>query len=109
LYCWGFCAALSGHHRSEDRVLFPRLAEDPDLAPVIEKLVQDHSSIEHLIGSLQSALERGMPAEERLRHLDGIEAVMESHFRYEERQLLDVLDGMRDEGVTPAQLYGPLA
>ena len=23
LYCQGFCAALDGHHRSEDRTLFP--------------------------------------------------------------------------------------
>jgi hemerythrin-like domain-containing protein len=109
LYCWGFCAALSGHHRSEDSVLFPRLADDPALAPVIAKLVQDHSMIEHLIGGLQSALDRGMPVDEKLRHLDGIEAVMESHFRYEERELLDVLDRIRDETIAPAELYGPLA
>ncbi|SOE00809.1 hemerythrin domain-containing protein [Blastococcus haudaquaticus] len=109
LYCWGFCAALSGHHRSEDTVLFPRLAEDPELAPVIARLVQDHSMIEHLIGGLQRALDRGLPVEEKLRHLDGIEAVMESHFRYEERALLDVLDGIRDETVTPSELFGPLA
>lgn len=30
--------------------------------------------------------------EELLRHLDGIEAVMETHFRYEEKKLIDVLD-----------------
>jgi len=109
LHCWGFCAALSGHHRSEDTVLFPRLAEHPDLVPVIAQLVRDHSMIEHLIGGLQGALERGVPAEEKLRHLDGIEAVMESHFRFEERRLLVVLDGRHDETPTPAELFGPLA
>jgi hypothetical protein len=65
--------------------------------------------IEHLVGGLQRAVERDEPAEQRLRHLDGIEAVMESHFRYEERQLLDLLDEIRDDAPPPAELFGPLA
>lgn len=113
LYCWGFCAALSGHHRSEDHALFPRLVEGrPDLAPVVAQLVQDHHVIGHLLGGLQRAMERGTTSEEKLRHLDGVEAVMETHFRYEERRLLDVLDGiegLRDEGVGATDLFGPLA
>lgn len=93
-----------------DRALFPRLVDQrPDLAPVLVQLVQDHSMIEHLIGGLQRAVERKAPADEKLRHLDGIEAVMETHFRYEERRLLDVLNGISDEAVTTAELYGPLA
>jgi hypothetical protein len=44
-----------------------------------------------------------------MRHLDGIEAVMQTHFRYEERRLLDVLDSIPDESVTAAELFGPLA
>lgn len=116
LYCWGFCTALSGHHRSEDGVLFPLVVEShPDLAPVIAQLTQDHHMIEHLIGALQQAVERGVPTAEKLRHLDGIEAVMESHFRYEERRLLGVLDGLGvgnradEQQVSAAELFGPLA
>ena len=110
LYCWGFCAALDGHHRSEDGVLFPRLVElRPDLAPVISQLRQDHSMINHLIGELQRAAKNGAGTEEKLRHLDGIEAVMETHFRYEERKLLDVLDTVDDDTASPTELYGPLA
>jgi hemerythrin-like domain-containing protein len=110
LYCWGFCAALSGHHGAEDGELFPRLVRDrPELAPVVRQLVQDHHMIEHLIGTFRAAVEHGATAAEKARHLDGIEAVMETHFRYEERRLLDVLDGMDDDTVTPAELYGPLA
>ena len=41
------------------------------------------------------------------RHLDGIEAVMESHFRYEERALLSVLDGLSLEA-DPGQVLDPL-
>ncbi|MFE1775538.1 hemerythrin domain-containing protein [Streptomyces sp. NPDC059008] len=54
LFCHGFCAALSGHHRAEDGSLFPELVRArPDLAPVVAKLTQDHNMIEHRIGGLQ--------------------------------------------------------
>lgn len=110
LYCWGFCAALSGHHRSEDTALFPRLTErHPDLAPVVAQLVQDHHMIEHLLGGLTQAIASGAGTEETLRHLDGVEAVMTTHFRYEERRLLDVLDGVLDDAVEPREVLGPLA
>lgn len=114
LFCHGFCLALSGHHRAEDGALFPQVvAAHPELAPVVAKLTQDHSMIEHLIGGLDAALTRGAPAEETLRHLDGIEAVMETHFRYEERQLVAVLDaspslGAQDLGADRQRLFGPL-
>lgn len=69
-YCWGFCAALSGHHRSEDHALFSRLVEKrPDLAPVVAQLVQDHHMIEHLLGGLQRAVERGATSEEKPRRV----------------------------------------
>lgn len=110
LYCRGFCTALSGHHRGEDRALFPRvLAARPDLSPVLGQLVQDHNMIEHLVAELRRAVERGAGTEEKARHLDGIAAVMETHFRYEERRLLDVLDTLDLDGVGAAELFGPLA
>jgi hemerythrin-like domain-containing protein len=110
LYCWGFCAALSGHHRSEDTVLFPRVtAQHPDLAPVVAQLVQDHHMIEHLLGGLTGAIEADASTDEKLRHLDGVQAVMTTHFRYEERRLLDVLDGVLGDAVAPGDAFGPLA
>lgn len=93
LYCHGFCLALDGHHRSEDHVLFPAIeAAHPDLAPVLRKLEQDHSMIAHLLGGLQSAVDSHAAPDELHRHLEGVAAIMESHFRYEERQLLIVLE-----------------
>lgn len=110
LHCWGFCTALTSHHAGEDRALFPDLLQrHPDLAPVLHQLRQDHSMIEHLIGGLRRALDGAVPTGERLRHLDGIEAVMESHFRFEERRLLDLLDGIDDDGPGARELYGALA
>lgn len=93
LYCHGFCVALDGHHRSEDHVLFPAIeAAHPELAPVLRRLEQDHSMIAHLLGGLQAAVDSQAAPGELGRHLEGVAAIMESHFRYEERQLLMVLE-----------------
>ncbi len=110
LYCWGFCAALGGHHRGEDAALFPLVtAAHPELAAVISQLSQDHSMINHLIGAWQHDLEGGAGAPELLRHLEGIEAVMETHFRYEERRLLSVLDDLDLDGLSRNDLFGAIA
>jgi len=92
LYCIGFCAALDGHHGAEDRALFPALrVEHPELGGVIDKLMQDHSMLAHLLASLRTAAERGDDAASIGGHLDGIAAIMESHFRFEEREILEPL------------------
>jgi hemerythrin-like domain-containing protein len=109
LFCHGFCAALSGHHRAEDGSLFPELVRArPDLAPVVAKLTQDHNMIEHLIGGLQKAVADSTDPEVAHRHLDGIEAVMETHFKYEEKQLGAVLDGM-DTDFDRTEIFGPIS
>lgn len=108
LYCHGFCAALDGHHRSEDRKLFPAIeAAHPHLAPVLRTLEQDHSMMAHLLGGLAAAVERAATPAELDRHLEGIEAIMESHFRFEERQLLTVLETLELDGTTE-EVLGPL-
>ncbi|MFT3888410.1 MAG: hemerythrin domain-containing protein [Arachnia sp.] len=108
LYCHGFCAALDGHHRGEDRTLFPAIeAAHPELAPVMRALQQDHSMIAYLLEELRSATDRSAPADELERHLDGVGAIMESHFRYEERQLLTVLNGLALDAEV-GDVLGPL-
>ena len=108
LYCHGFCTALTSHHVGEDRHLFPAIAaEHPELADTLRYLVQDHSMISHLIQGLQSSIDQHDDPTELDRHLEGIAAIMESHFRYEERQLLKVLGELRlDEA--PGDVLGPL-
>ncbi|WP_031512323.1 hemerythrin domain-containing protein [Streptomyces sp. NRRL F-5123] len=108
LYCHGFCAALDGHHRGEDRTLFPAVADaHPELRPVLRALEQDHTVIAQLLGSLRAAADRSAPPAELARHLDGIAAIMESHFRYEERKLLTVLEAL-DLAAEPGEVLGPL-
>lgn len=95
LYCHGFCAALAGHHQGEDRELFPAIATaHPELRDTLRNLEQDHAMIAQLLTDLQAAAERVARPTELDQHLDGIAAIMENHFRYEERQLLHVLDSL---------------
>jgi hemerythrin-like domain-containing protein len=110
LYCGGFCMALSGHHTSEDATLFPLvLGIEPDLAETIRKLRQDHSMIAHLIRGLELAVRSGDEKVALLRHLDGIEAVMETHFGFEERQLAGLLDTADGHGLDKTAFFGPIA
>lgn len=112
LYCWGFCVALDGHHRSEDATLFPAIvAARPDLATVIATLSQDHSMIDHLIAGLKVALEAGVSPEEKRRHLLGLGAVMETHFRFEEKKLIAVLEASTslDLGNDLGRALGPIS
>ena len=108
LYCHGFCAALTGHHEGEDHHLFPAIAEQyPELRATLSYLRQDHSMIAHLLAGLQAAVERSAPPAELDRHLEGLAAIMESHFRYEERQLLTVLETLVLD-TDPDAVLGPL-
>lgn len=114
LFCHGFCHALSRHHAGEDDGLFPALVRRrPDLVGVVRRLEQDHSMIEHLLHGLRHALDTGADVATVDRHLEGVSAVMESHFRYEERELLGPLEELVDDGpalpLSPADAFGPLA
>jgi len=93
LYCHGFCQALEGHHRGEDTSVFAALLDlRPDLAGAVAELQRDHRMLDHLLGELARAVDAGADAATLDRHLDGIDAVMETHFRYEEKRLVDALD-----------------
>jgi iron-sulfur cluster repair protein YtfE (RIC family) len=95
LHCRGFCTALDQHHRGEDRALFPAIeAAHPELAPVLRALTEDHAMIDVLLTALAAAAEGGVPPEDLERHLDGVGAIMENHFAFEERQLLGVLEAL---------------
>ena len=108
LYCVGFCAALGSHHRSEDDGLFPVLvARHPELRTTISKLRQDHDMISYLLGRLEKAVRSSTASPEELTgHLEGIAAIMESHFRYEERQLHQILASL-DLDAPVEEMLGP--
>ncbi|MBS1699308.1 MAG: hemerythrin domain-containing protein [Actinobacteria bacterium] len=108
LHCRGICTALDGHHRGEDRALFPAVeAAHPALAPVLRRLTEDHGMIDVLLTALAAAVDAGGTPEEIDRHLDGVGAIMENHFAYEERQLLGVLETLALDA-DPGDVLGPL-
>ena len=108
IYCHGFCAALDGHHRGEDGALFPAIEKaHPQLAPVLRALERDHSMIGQLLGAFRTAVEQSASAAALDRHLEGVAAIMENHFRYEERQLLTILDGL-ELHISAGDALGPL-
>lgn len=100
--CLSFCSALSRHHTGEDSGAFPVLIRQfPELRPVIDNLRQDHELVADILRRL-TALVEGIgpdlsPSEiRRMRaELDGLTAILESHFVYEERRLVTVLNGLR--------------
>lgn len=63
--------------------------------------------IGHLVSGLQCAVNERAESVVLERHLEGISAIAESHFRYEERQLLTVLESMHLDA-DPTSVFGPL-
>ncbi|NEM07479.1 hemerythrin domain-containing protein [Geodermatophilus normandii] len=95
-HCLTFCAALTVHHTGEDAGAFPALAQRfPALAPVLDKMTEDHvwisgilARVEELAGELAASGTSPRLAGE----LDGLAAIVESHFSFEERRIAAALD-----------------
>lgn len=99
VHCLAFCDALTRHHTGEDVGAFPALAAQfPELAPVLQKMAEDHVLIAGIVTRVEELGQElaggGSPA--LTAELDGLAAIMESHFAFEERRVraaLNVLDG----------------
>jgi hemerythrin-like domain-containing protein len=94
-HCVAFCAAITRHHTSEDGVAFPALAvEVPEIAAVLEELSQDHRLVADIVRRLTKLLTTITPetVDEVRREVDGLSAILESHFRWEEKTLVAALD-----------------
>lgn len=107
-HCIAFCQALTSHHASEDGTAFDALgAAFPDLADVLEQLRQDHRLVAGIIAQLNQILATPTPdsSGQLLRELDGLTAILESHFRWEERRLVSALDAL-DPAPSARDLFG---
>lgn len=92
-HCLSFCTAIHTHHTGEDAQLFPALrAATPELAPVIDKLIEDHTLVAGILRQLQDLLAAPTDPETLGRELDGLTAILESHFSFEERRIAAALD-----------------
>jgi hemerythrin-like domain-containing protein len=104
-HCLAFCAALTAHHQGEDSGMFAELLrERPDLAGTVANLVQDHEMIGSILSRVaelaaQADRSHGPALAAIGREFDGLAAIMESHFNYEERSISAALDdAMPDPG-----------
>ncbi|WP_441249479.1 hemerythrin domain-containing protein [Kitasatospora sp. McL0602] len=112
-HCLSFCTALTRHHTGEDAGAFPLLGDlHPELRPVIAKLEEDHQLVSSIVRGLEQLLD-GItdtpdPAEaKRVRgELDGLSAILESHFTFEERRITAALDALPTEAGTTETLFG---
>jgi len=54
--CLHYCRFVHGHHRLEDRALFPELRRtNPALGPVVDRLQDDHRRVSGLLEGVESA------------------------------------------------------
>jgi alkanesulfonate monooxygenase SsuD/methylene tetrahydromethanopterin reductase-like flavin-dependent oxidoreductase (luciferase family)/hemerythrin-like domain-containing protein len=95
-FCSQYCGRVAQHHGVEDQSVFPYLARaEPALAPVIQRLTDEHLVIHDAIQLVDAALVREInDAADR----DGIQAAIDfltdallSHLSYEEREIVEPL------------------
>lgn len=93
-HCLAFCAALNAHHQGEDTGMFAELLRlRPDLSGTIAKLVEDHGMIAWILSRVAELATSPDPSSAINGELDGLAAIMESHFAFEERAISAALDG----------------
>jgi len=95
-YCESYCRIVTTHHTIEDRSVFPHLRHaDPRLAPVIDRLGQEHVAIHGVIEQIDRALVAfvsGPDGDKQLREAtDLLTDTLLSHLAYEERELVEPL------------------
>ncbi|MGP3965509.1 LLM class flavin-dependent oxidoreductase [Nonomuraea sp. 3N208] len=96
-YCESYCRLVTMHHTGEDAVVFPHLRRaEPALAPVLDRLKEEHQAIHKILERIDRALVAfvGDPAG-RLGDLraavDLLTDSLLSHLSYEERELVEPL------------------
>ncbi|MEP7762766.1 LLM class flavin-dependent oxidoreductase [Sanguibacter sp. 25GB23B1] len=105
-YCAAYCTVVTQHHSLEDRSVFPHLrSADAELAPVIDRLTEEHLTIHEVLEGVDRALV-ALAADP-----DALDALQEavnllsdtllSHLAYEEAELVEPLARV---GFYPGQL-----
>lgn len=95
-YCQSYCRVVTTHHTIEDTSMFPHLRErDVALAPVIDRLEEEHHVIAGVLDEVDRALVAVVSEPDgmvRLREaVDLLSDTMASHLSYEERMLVEPL------------------
>lgn len=95
-YCSRYCSTVTQHHGLEDASVFPHLrSAERELAPVLDRLVEEHLVIHDVIESVDRALVEFISNPGDFSRLDeAVDALTDtllSHLSYEEEQLVEPL------------------
>ncbi|MCK7622671.1 nitroreductase/quinone reductase family protein [Streptomyces sp. RS10V-4] len=92
--CLTLCQGLDNHHTGEDRMMFPALRRHrPDLAPVLDRLDEEHRSIAALLEALRQVLAAPAAEPGAVRaEVERLAGELEAHLDYEEQELIPALD-----------------
>jgi hypothetical protein len=85
-----FCEKLHGHHQAEDNGIFPSLkAEQPAMAPIIDRLGADHRRIDPLLEAGTRAF-ADLPAslDAASAVVGGLSALLDDHLALEEAEVI---------------------
>jgi hemerythrin-like domain-containing protein len=100
-HCLTFCAAVTRHHTAEDGTVFPLLAaRHPELREVLAGLEHDHQIMAGMLRRV-SELAGGLDTDGALAELDGLAALLESHFAWEEKRLVGALNALAPDELRP--------
>lgn len=108
-HCLAFCTALTRHHTREDDIAFPALAQRfPELAPVLQGLSDDHRLVADILLRLRELLaDLGAGDLPHIKdEIAGLTAILESHFRWEERRIATAFDQLPIGGHSNTELFG---
>ncbi|MEV4466432.1 LLM class flavin-dependent oxidoreductase [Micromonospora echinofusca] len=93
-YCESYCRVVTTHHTLEDRGIFPHLRRGDDrLAPVLDRLEQEHHAIHDVLERVDRALVAFVSVADGMAELraavDLLSDTLLSHLAYEERELVE--------------------
>lgn len=96
-YCQSYCRLVATHHTIESSSMFPHLRRsDPTLAPVLDRLDEEHHTIHGLLEDVDRALVAVVSGPSALPGLraavDRLAESLTAHLSYEEEQLVGPLD-----------------
>ncbi|MFI9762468.1 nitroreductase/quinone reductase family protein [Streptomyces sp. NPDC051963] len=102
--CLTFCHGLHNHHTGEDLGMFPVLADrNPESAPVLARLREEHEQIAALVEELRAAVSseadggdggEGGDGPDARAEIERLATELEAHLTYEEEQLIPLLEGV---------------
>ena len=95
-YCASYCRVLTQHHSMEDIAVFPHLrSADPQLAPVLDRLAEEHLVIHGVLETVDRAFVAFLTQPGDFAAIDAalhaLDCTLLSHLSYEEGQLVEPL------------------